>query len=358
MSACPSGHRIEDHAADGDPTPSERASAAGVGLRPRGALGIGSIRGANEAKPHSRNDYAKGEFRLKVYPAGVSFERLGYVPQEAPEVAERGVIAGFSDKAARRLKEFCVTQHAPNLVPWSITLTVHKSVSPGEWRAILGRFRHRVKDQGWAGVWRVELQRRKVPHLHVVLWLWPGESVGHVASQWLQSTGEIYDLAAVKHAVRGREIESHGWVVYMALHDGKKKEAQLGWQGKQWGVWNRERFEPRDPSPLSRDLSPALNVAVRRFLLRWLTAQRRAKSAFHAGNAVKAAHAGNAAEAAEAAEKARALRRPLRLHRGNLLRCLEGAHVENLLRAIDAGRVAHVSRAVHAKHATPLAPIP
>lgn len=308
----------------------------------RFSLGIGSIRAATQVNERAVNEIQKGEFRVEIYPSGIEFRRLGHVDQEAPETTERGEITEFSDKAARRLREFCIKEHVPGAEVWAFTLTVHRPLGPSEWRTVTKRFRQRVKTLEWAGTWRVELQRRKVPHLHVAFWLSPGTDPVAVRDQWLQSTGEHTDPDALRNACMWKRIESAGWVVYMALHDGKSKTDQLGWQGKQWGVWNREAFQHRQPARESRELSPAQNYALRRFLLRWENAKRRTKAAYHL--AIVATGNVQDYDLTDHWRKHRVFRKRLRkLHGGNLLRCLDGVHVSNLLRAMDAGRVSHIS---------------
>ena len=244
-------------------------------------------------------------FSVKVFPSGILVTRNTKCPIQPPKGYVRGTIDGFSAEASRRLREFCVTQEAKGLDPYSTTLTVHRPVTPEQWRAIMKRFRQRLLWNGWAGVWRVELQKRKVPHVHVALWLPPGVEKGHVIIAWCECTGEIGDVDALMHSVHMRKVESSGWAVYLALHDGKHKESQLGWQGKQWGVWNRDRFTARVESPLSRELPVAQEVALRRFIGRLMRSK------------------GSRA----------------RVGRAGFLRCMEGRTVERFLAGWDAGTI-------------------
>ena len=46
----------------------------------------------------------------------------------------------------------------------------------------------------------------------------------------------------------------------MCAHIGKSKKAQLGWKGKQWGIINRELFEP----------IPAIEQEITAGAARWL----------------------------------------------------------------------------------------
>jgi hypothetical protein len=133
----------------------------------------------------------------------------------------------------------------------AFTFTVHLACSPAQWRRWMDSMNQRCVRRGWAAVWRIELQKRKVPHLHLVFHL-PGArsaddsevaaGIAAVRQAWLDVSGQAKDTAACEHAVHWKAISGTGWAVYQSLHDGKNKTAQLGWQGRQWGVWNRSAF--------------------------------------------------------------------------------------------------------------------
>jgi hypothetical protein len=199
-------------------------------------------------------DRNEGVFDVEVYPNGVQMREKMDPLREPPDLPPRGRITSFSDAAARRLKRAFMELHVPGAVLWSFTCTTHAALTPGQWRAAMKRFRMGVLRNGWAGIWRVELQRRGTPHLHVAFWL-PAESsaYGGISNEvrllWLACTRELEDEAARVHAVKGCEIPEGdgGWAVYMGLHSGKHKAAQLGWLGSQWGIWNGEAFSRREP---------------------------------------------------------------------------------------------------------------
>lgn len=227
----------------------------------RGALGIGSIRVHIAFKCALINHlaklpirgypyYEKAPNRLAVYPHGVVVDRHLEPAGEPPSrVPERGRIMGFSHKSARRLKYTFMTAAVEGFDLWAITLTTHAIMTPSAWRRIMMRFRVALIRAGWAGIWRVELQKRKAPHAHVAMWLPPGVGHDRVRALWLRCTGEFNDPEAVKNAVYSKRIQNDdtGWTVYMGTHDSKHKKEQLGWIGKQWGVWNAELFGKRDP---------------------------------------------------------------------------------------------------------------
>lgn len=309
------------------------------------------------------NHLREGHFRAKIYPSGVILEKSLGLTLPPPESQERGKITEFSDKAARRLRECFLTLKVDGYRLWSFTLTTHAIFTPKEWRGICMRFRQAVRRSKWAGLWRVELQKRKTPHLHVAFWLPVGVDVDQVASLWLKATREHTDAEAVKHAVRGREIEQNesGWAVYMALHDGKHKAAQLGWEGKQWGIWNQALFTEREAQTF--DLAPHEHAQFLRVLAKLDRSKRegqlRAKHPRSGWVDVetfgKLASAANGWKGAIITPKATPspmggfmggfwwdapkFKRPYlpKLHRGNLLRCVDGAEVLRIIHAIKAG---------------------
>jgi len=342
------------------------------------SLGIDSIRAHTEAKFRELNALRNGQFHGRIYPSGVMLKQAMGLPKEAPKVAERGDIEGFSDKASRRLKEAFLTLFVPEFELWAVTLTTHRMFKPAIWRAIMKRFRMGVKRRGWAGIWRVELQRRQTPHAHVAMWVPKLATLAMIEELWLECTGEAGDAAAVEHAVVGRRIpqDASGWVVYMALHDGKHKEEQLGWLGKQWGVWNRDVLQAREPYEF--ELPEKLHAKLLRVLAHWDRSKRegiqRAKfeqeklmmpdglvtlgqrvelvrgrprivceirRVLPASLTVGGVLVAQSTEPTNASLVHVAPPRPklTRMHRGNLLRCMPGDDARRIVDALLSGRI-------------------
>lgn len=195
--------------------------------------------------------------KLLVYPYGFRLEDVTKANPAPPDTDNvRGEILGFSARSASRLRRFTLENEVPDFYAYAGTFTVHRHVTPDEFRAIVAAFKMRIVRRGFAMVWRVELQRRGTPHLHGALWSPVGGGADDdeeehlfevIRRNWLESTGEDKDAAAKEHAVFWKPILDGGWGAYQALHDGKAKESQLGWKGKQWGVWNRRMFRPIVP---------------------------------------------------------------------------------------------------------------
>ena len=172
--------------------------------------------------------------------------------------SKRGVVQGFTSASARRLRRY--------LVEWTgrdgwkcrgVTLTVPGPVvSDGEWRRVWQVYRNRLNRAGVAAIWRVELQRRLQPHVHLVGWYqgqgwtvfeeaWHAVVRGMGPCEW---KGEaLPDRMAIAQAsyrscVSSTPLNRHDdfvWFRYLAAHASKGKQAQLGWHGRQWGVIGR-----------------------------------------------------------------------------------------------------------------------
>ena len=280
------------------------------------------------------NDKRNDLFTLQIYPSGMKLQAVSTYSIQTKIERKRGVIRGFSHEAARRLRETFFTMHIPGFDFWAYTLTTHRIHTPPEWRAVMKRFRVALKGRGWAGVWRAELQKRKAPHAHVALWVPPGCSFHAVRDLWLNCTREQDDPGAYEHAVMGKKVpqDETGWAVYMGLHDGKHKTEQLGWLGKQWGVWNRAAFVKREPVLVVLDHRD-------KFLL------VRVLEKLHRGERYRIQLEKEEIEQALAREFTFiiccARRRPKiqRIHRGNLLRCIKGETVGRIVRAIQSGQL-------------------
>lgn len=176
----------------------------------------------------------------------------GKQPEHLRDV-ERGKITGFSDKSARRLRQFMLTNWGgEGSHPFAVTLTTRQIHTPERWEGALKRFRTTLarKYPTWAACWRVELQKRKTPHLHCVFWFDEVKHVSwvqyYISELWLKAIGEQEDMDSWTYAVSVKNLTgASGWVIYCTLHDSKHKKEQLGWKGRQWGIWNKKAWKPR-----------------------------------------------------------------------------------------------------------------
>lgn len=156
-----------------------------------------------------------------------------------PKRFARGSINGFSRKSSKRLKDLLMRLDNTNVV--SITLTLPcKPV--GMYRDLWHRFAMnytRAFPSGWL-IWRIELQRRGIPHWHCVARLDTLDDIGLVWELWLNALGCLANLdGAMLYSASFKFLRGVGWYKYLALHTGKHKSCQLGWRGRQWGVIGR-----------------------------------------------------------------------------------------------------------------------
>ena len=219
----------------------------------------------NPLKHWAESRQGKGAFseeKIIIHDHGFSVQCARWNDGNQPEHLtgiKRKKISGFSDKSARRLRQFMLTSWGgENSHPFAVTLTTRQMHTPEGWESALKRFRTALsrKHPEWAACWRVELQKRKTPHLHCVFWI-PKSTVANysvswyqykLTELWLKAIGEEEDMHSWTHAVSVKDLSgASGWVIYCTLHDSKHKKEQLGWKGRQWGIWNKKAWVARPP---------------------------------------------------------------------------------------------------------------
>lgn len=149
---------------------------------------------------------------------------------------KRGSVSGFSSASARRLRQFLAT-HVGVGTPFAASLTFPFDLSPVEFRKRFHKFcvRSRIPF-----VWRVELTKRKRPHVHAVGWSSDGVvGIAVWQSAWWDIADAYIYRGGEEHACVVELLRGADWFKYLACHTSKHKEEQLGWQGRQWGVVRR-----------------------------------------------------------------------------------------------------------------------
>lgn len=209
--------------------------------------------------------------RFEVYPLAVRqfrFPTVREIPKCVQDGIYRGSINGFSRHSALRLREFLATRTLRGSLRgiYGITLTVPwRSLSLGSslcaYRSAFNRFglmfRRRFPNSYL--VFRHELQIRRMPHCHCVLYL----SCRDVDSDLLRLFGSMW-LISMSYQSYGGDwagFSRHGVDVqtltdctvayrYIADHASKHKRSQLGYIGKQWGVLGRSNVVAIIPDEL------------------------------------------------------------------------------------------------------------
>lgn len=156
---------------------------------------------------------------------------------------KRGKVTTFSKSSSTRLRRFVMENFVPGKDVFSFTFTTRDVFSQEQWRSLMVRWNVLFLRSGWAGVWRVELQKlnRVTPHVHAIVFCYPYE-VDIIKDKWLQLSGGKGDKSSEEYSVSWKPGLSQKWIMYLSGHTAKKKVSQLGWQGRHWGVWNRKMF--------------------------------------------------------------------------------------------------------------------
>lgn len=232
------------------------------------------------------------------YPKGIqTIARKQVMGQPAGARGDRGKVTGFSAHSRGRLRRVLMSWTPPD--GWILgagSFTLPGPVVEGDvWRKAFNSWKLFVAKIGACAIWRIELQTRKQPHAHVtvwgptkeiiekIFWYWPDcvRSLGPIKGDGLRvlgSDGRVYEASSVSHRMGLLGASDHalswswsrddmaGWWRYLCDHSSKKKEAQLGWQGRQWGVIGRVHFKKLRGIPVW--LSDAEFSRVLRFLRR------------------------------------------------------------------------------------------
>lgn len=221
---------------------------------------------------------------IKIYPFGVSRRRVGGRVSESPRVSPspRGRITYFSRHSALRLRRALVELSPADsscymqlgltvTVPWNVSGYSDDRIME-DYKIAFNRFSvaFRRRFPNSLAIFRHELQKRRAPHSHFVLWLsrvdFEFVSRGRAATSGLfralilgmwskavlgsdSSSCFVYPVKSLSgFNRRGIKIDvlsdSLSMFRYIADHASKHKKSQLGYKGKQWGFINKKLFVP------------------------------------------------------------------------------------------------------------------
>lgn len=209
----------------------------------------------------------------------------------------RGEIKGFSRHASLRLRRALVSMSASfkgSCVGITLTLPFKGDFKiKGEYKILAAAYKKafnrfgvsmRRRFSSSCGIFRHELQRRRVPHCHIVFFVSDLDfKLVHIGrnsnisdlraiiySYWLSAlqgfTFEANLKGFVKHGVKVDRIDTRDNIAvfrYLCDHASKHKREQLGYIGKQWGFINRALFVFSPSVELSFRNSRQKNVFVR-----------------------------------------------------------------------------------------------
>lgn len=209
----------------------------------------------------------------------------------------RGEIKCFSRHASLRLRRALVSMSSSfkgSCVGITLTLPFKGDFNnKGEYKILARAYKiafnrfgvsMRRRFSSSCGIFRHELQRRRVPHCHVVFFLSDIDfKLVHfgrnsniddlraiVYSYWLSAlqgfTFEANLKGFVKHGIKLDKIDTRDNIAffrYLCDHASKHKREQLGYLGKQWGFINRALFVPSPSVEVSFRNTHQKNVFVR-----------------------------------------------------------------------------------------------
>lgn len=211
--------------------------------------------------------------RVTIYDNGIKFSFINknsYLCKYAKDNKNicdktRSKILTFSKSSRRRMRDFMLRYSVPDMVRCGVTLTLPWKTQNyelplknfevdylSEFEKVVHRFRvywlRRFPACGC--VYRVELQKRKVPHLHLISYHSLSD-ITHLRDDyfrlWLLSVRNLYGGKLLFFSQYGvhldTQLSSVRALQYLSDHSSKSKQAQLGYKGKQWGIWGRDNFK-------------------------------------------------------------------------------------------------------------------
>ena len=227
--------------------------------------------------------YIRGRFMaqgesITISPLGVrrSFKGLKTRGKQLDGV-KRSTIKEWSKASVRRLRDELFGYHLKGeeyllgftgTLPGNVPYEFWKGYGD-EFRKLISRFRHSFSYRFPKSylVYRVELQRRGAPHIHAIVHFHKDDllsdigfkpsavtpsAVGMAAFDikrlWLDSVDldsmpdrrAIDDWRFKQYGAKTEAVNRDGMMRYLCDHSSKRKLVQLGWKGRQWGVFQRE----------------------------------------------------------------------------------------------------------------------
>lgn len=159
------------------------------------------------------------------------------------ERSKRGKCQGMSPSSRRRLVRFLGAYSVVDRDMYGMTLTVPDCADVVLWRERWTRFALECGRNDLPFVWRVELQKRGVPHVHLIFW-GSDFAAQFLRSLWFFVWGLENHPAALEYGVDIRRIQDDGWALYLIYHQFKHDKHQVGWQGRHWGIVCKRLFSP------------------------------------------------------------------------------------------------------------------
>lgn len=183
----------------------------------------------------------------KLYPNGLT---LGMGGNPQPVGGKRGVVEGWSQSSVRRHTRWLYSVDAPAIdgYGWSVTLTVRDlPENAASWTALRRAYLKRLERTGLLirSHWVTEWTRRRVPHMHLALYLsadlTPAQAARELVLPWLDVAQQYGSGPRGQHI--GRITGVVGWLEYLSKHAARgvshyqRNGKPPGWDttGRLWG---------------------------------------------------------------------------------------------------------------------------
>lgn len=197
---------------------------------------------------------------FKLYSSAVRFFRppqLSAPVSEKNPPARRSKIRSFSSHSRLRLRDALARYEMPGCKKYGVCLTVPWVDADfdvmAEYRACFNRFgvSFRRSFPASAAIFRHELQVRRMPHCHLVFYLSPVDALDDIFLKekiwqlWkkavmLSGLHGGNECGFLRYGIKLEQLDDlPDMMRYLSDHTSKSKQAQLGYQGKQWGYLNR-----------------------------------------------------------------------------------------------------------------------
>lgn len=160
---------------------------------------------------------------------------------------KRGKVTTFSRHSARRMKNKLMIL-PDNQGLYGITLTFKRGTinAPDKLRHFWHLFAMALKRLANKGLisqnlyllWRIELQKNGTPHFHIVLSTDNSSDIVAFRDRFFDYVIKLLRYSPPDNAFEVRSLkDSDEAYSYVSSHSSKHKRSQLGWQGRQWGIY-------------------------------------------------------------------------------------------------------------------------
>ena len=239
--------------------------------------------------------YHMRKARVKSVPNGLILDTgiSCTMPKSKPKGGIRGKVTTFSRASRQRLQHALLSYDAPQgWKRYGLCLTVPCQCDNWQedwlatverWRTLLtrGTFKH-------SAIYRVELQQRGMPHLHLVMFSDASQwefAAFEAALKWQEALkGWLFEGEPLSNrfihgiTAKWQEVTRETSMRYLFDHTSKGKQAQLGYQGRQWGFFGKKWLSKHwEGVPLEERQIIALCRVLRKWSRKWYHGSNRGR---------------------------------------------------------------------------------